>query len=401
MPDRKIKHQIYIEKLSFTAGILIIYLIGRNLPLYGIDTGMYQTPYMDAQLLLMQTISGDAYRTSVLALGLFPYMIGTMLIQIIMACLSKETKQRISPKSTNGITLLTVLAVSVVQAVITAGEQYFVKQPTGMITAAAVAVPEMVAGSFIILWLSERNKKYGIGGQTPLILVNILDGLVSTLTKHELRELLLPLAICVVVVFFMVVLENGEKRLPMQRVSIHNIYADKNYTAIKLNPIGSMPIMFASAFFMLPQLFISALNRIFPQQETLLWWKENLSLVKPLGIVVYIVILYALTVGLSWIFLSPKDLAEQMLKSGDSILDKHAGKETERYLTGNVLKIALFSATVMSVCAGVPMLLQLTGRMDNSLVMLPTSAMMLAGIWCNLYQEVIAVKNYDAYVPFL
>ena len=116
---------------------------------------------------------------------------------------------------------------------------------------------------------------------------------------------------------------------------------------------------------------------------------------------VYIVILYALTVGLSWIFLSPKDLAEQMLKSGDSILDKHAGKETERYLTGNVLKIALFSATVMSVCAGVPMLLQLTGRMDNSLVMLPTSAMMLAGIWCNLYQEVIAVKNYDAYVPFL
>lgn len=401
MLEKGIKHKIYIEKLLYTAVILIVYLVGRNLPLYGVDTGMYQKQNMDAQLLLIQTISGDKYQTSVLALGLFPYMIGTMVVQIVMACLSKETKQRISPKATNKVTLLAVFCIAVIQATISQEKIYYVKEAVGGLPVQIIVVPEMVAGAFIILWLSERNKKYGIGGQTALILVNILDGLVSTLMKHRLEELVVPLLISAVVVFFMVVLENGEKRLPMQRVSIHNIYADKNYTAIKLNPIGAMPVMFASAFFMLPQMFVSVLESFLRGNATLLWWKENLSLVRPVGILVYVIILYALTIGFSWIFLSPKDLTEQMLKSGDSILDKHAGKETGRYLTRNVLGISLFSATVMSLCTGGPMLFQLTGLVDNSLVMLPTSAMMLTGIWCNLYQEVQVVKSYDAYMPFL
>jgi preprotein translocase subunit SecY len=55
----------------------------------------------------------------------------------------------------------------------------------------------------------------------------------------------------------------------------------------------------------------------------------------------------------------------------------------------------------MSVCVGVPLVLQLSGGMDSTLVMLPSTFMMLTGIWCNLYQDGLAVKNLDAYRPFI
>ena len=45
-------------------------------------------------------------------------------------------------------------------------------------------------------------------------------------------------------------------RIPVQRVSIHNTYADKSYIALKLDPIGVMPVMFAVSFFMIPQLVV-------------------------------------------------------------------------------------------------------------------------------------------------
>ena len=216
-----------------------------------------------------------------------------------------------------------------------------------------------------------------------------------------MESLVIPLLISLIVIMLMVILENAEKRIPVQRISIHNIYADKNYLAIKLNPIGVMPVMFSTAFFMLPQLLVTGLEWLFPGQETIIWWQENLVLTKPLGVIVYIVILYALTIGFSRVFLNPTETTEQFLKSGDSLAGIHAGRDTKRYLSRNITRISLFSATALSLCLSVPMVMQLNGYMDNSLSALPTSIMMLTGIWSNLYREVLSIRDMDAYEPFI
>ena len=65
------------------------------------------------------------------------------------------------------------------------------------------------------------------------------------------------------------------------------------------------------------------------------------------------------------IIISPGEIAEQLLKSGDSIMNLHAGRDTRRYLTRQVLGIGFFSATVMSICLGIPMLLQLKGGIEQ------------------------------------
>ena len=227
-----------------------------------------------------------------------------------------------------------------------------------------------------------------------------MDGILTNLTRHELRELAAPLCVAVAALIIMNVMESGEKRIPVQRISIHNIYSDKNYLAIKLNPVGVMPVMFATAFLMLPRLLLTGLGYLFPESMGLIWWQENLEMDRPLGIAAYIFTLYLLTIVFALIFINPGEMAEQLLKSGDSLLDIHAGRETRKYLSREVRRLSFLSATVMSLCLCVPMLLQLRG-VERTLAMFPASVMMLTGIWYNLKEEFVAVKGYDAYRPFI
>lgn len=395
------KESILKYKLLFTALVLLLYLFGKNMPLYGIDLSAYVNRTLDTEALLIQAISGDVFRCSVFALGISPYMMSSILVQMVVACRSADAKARISPKKKNRVTLELTFIFALFQALFRVRELSYAVTGYELLFAQVVSAFEMVAGAMIILWLADQNKKYGVGGQTALIFVNILDGIAALLTECSPESLVIPLLVSFIVIIFMVVLENAEKRIPLQRISIHNIYADKNYLAIKLNPIGVMPVMFSTAFFMLPQLLVNGLAWLFPEQETIFWWQENLVLAKPLGVVIYIVILYGLTIGFSRVFLNPSEITEQFLKSGDSLVGIHAGRDTKKYLSRQITWISFFSATMISLCLGIPMALRLNGYMDDSLAALPTSIMMLTGIWSNLYRETLAIRDMDAYKRFI
>lgn len=395
------KNTIVKYKLLYTFLILGVYMVGRGMPLYMIDVSAYMQKVVDVEALLVQTISGDVFQCSLFALGLSPYMMSSIITQVISACRSSESRAKISQAKMNRTSLKLTIVIAVVQAVVKVQGLHFRVDGNMLILAKSVAAVEMAAGAMVIVWLTTRNKKYGIGGQSALILVNLLDTVRMTVQGHGIRELAVPLAVSFVVMTIMIIMESTEKRIPVQRISIHNIYADKNYLAIKLNPIGVMPAMFSMAFFMLPQLVITVLTWIFPENTSILWWQENMSLSKPVGIGVYIVVLYCLTLGFSRVFVNPKELTEQFLKSGDSLQGIHAGKDTKRYLSKTITQLGLLSATVMSVCLGVPMLLQLSGNMESTFTALPSTTMMLTGIWCNLYSEVKALRDLEAYKPFI
>lgn len=395
------REHILKYKFIYTFLILMIYLLGKNIPLYGLEqTGNYEIG-MDAETLMVQAISGDIYRHSLFALGIAPYMMASLIVQFLYACRSKEAKSRISPKKRNRNILAVTMLFAIVQAILQTGELEFGVTGTELLWAQGIAALEMVTGAMMILWLSERNRQYGIGGQTTLILVNIVEGILTTLGGQEAQQLAMPLVASGIVILIVLFMENTEKRIPVQRISIHNIYADKNYMSIKLNPIGVMPAMFSTAVFLLPQLLIRGLVILFPENEDILWWEENMTLSQPVGIAVYIAILYILTIVFSRVFLNPTEITEQFLKSGDSLVDIHAGRDTKRYLSGTINRMSFISATVMAVCLGGPMYLQLRWNMDGGLVMLPSSAMMLTGMLCNLYREYAALRDLEAYRPFI
>lgn len=401
MKEQRNRETILKYKLIYTVLILGVYLVGRGIPLYMIDTAEYMHKTMNAEAVLIQTISGDIYRCSLFALGISPYMISNLIVQVFVAFRSQEAKAKISQARMNRLSMKFMLVLAIIQAVVSVQGLHFKVVGIELLVAKGVAAIEMVAGAMIILYLSEQNKKYGIGGQSALIFVNIIDGLIRTLKGHDVKEFAIPVLISLIVMGIVMFMENTEHRIPVQRISIHNIYADKNYFAIKLNPIGVMPAMFSMAFFMVPQLVVAVLSWIFPESSKVLWWQENLTLTRPFGIGIYILVLYLLTIGFSRVFVNPKEITEQFLKSGDSIEDLHAGRDTKRYLSCVITGIGMLSATVMSVCLGIPMILQLTGNMESSFTSLPSSVMMMTGIWCNLYSEVKAIRDLEVYKPFI
>lgn len=401
MKEKRQKEHLLEYKLLYTVIILLVYLVGKSIPLYGVDLSFYLQKEVNAEALLLQTVTGDIMQCSIFALGISPIMLAAIFVQIGSAMRKSEHRAKSSPKRKQHITLIITLIMSIIQAVVQVENLQFRVTDQVLPIAKLIAAIEMVAGVMVIMWLITRNKAYGIGGQTALIFMNILEGIIATVKGHNLQELIVPVLVSIFVIVVMLIMENSEKRIPVQRISIHNIYADKNYMAIKLNPIGVMPAMFSTAFFMLPQLVITGIAWLLPENDSVLWWHENMSLVKPLGITTYVIILYVLTIGFSRVFLNPKEITEQYLKSGDSIVNLHAGKETRKYLSRTINRMSFLGATVMSICLVIPLVLQMTGGMTMTLSALPSSVMMLTGLWCNLYREGVAIRNLEAYEPFI
>ena len=231
-----------IQKLIFTFIIMGVYLVGRELPLYGVDLDAYKAFQDTSGDLIMETIGGDRYKTSLLALGISPFMFSMLFVQVIVAIKHADSKAHTSPKKITRATLILMFVWASIQAYLTVNSTiYIFDDGWSLIIAKIVSGCQMVTGAFVILWLATRNGKYGIGGQTVLIYVNILDSVVNTVKNSELWEMHVIGGIGFLALIFTIIFENSEYRIPMQRISIHNIYSDKNYIPIKLYPYFHIP----------------------------------------------------------------------------------------------------------------------------------------------------------------
>lgn len=399
--EKKAKEHILLYKILYSLLIMLLYMIGRNIPLYGVDVEAYRKVDINAQSIIMQAVSGDIKNCSIFILGLWPYMLASMLIVLVVAIITLDKSRRISPKKMNIWTVGLMFLIGVIQAYQHVQSYIYKVDGEALLQAKVIVFLELITGMLIVVYMGDRATKYGICGKTSVFMVNIVDGIMTMLVSQSTDKLWIPLGIGVVEIAVMIVLENAEKRIAVQRVSIHNIHADKNYIAYKLNPIGVTPLMFASAAFLLPQSISRFLHSIFPQNATLAWVAEQMNLTSVLGIWVYLAIIAILTISFSFVMLSPGQMAENLLKSGDSILGVYAGKPTKRYLRSCVLRFSIYSSIIIGICIGVPLFLQFGGYIDPTLAMLPCSVMMSTGIWISFAREAQVYRNMDRYQPFI
>lgn len=395
------KNHLFFSKFVYTIIIISIYAVMRKINLYGVDAVAMSEGRIDADVVLGQIVGGDLYRCSITAIGFAPYMIASILVMIIQAAQPSDVKNNVSAKKMNRYTIFLTVIIALIQAILRSNELLYVQSGVMGALARFVSVYEMVLGTLLIVWLSMRNKKYGIGGQMALILVNIFDGILKTIDGVDIKDLHIPLALGIVMMLIMIFMENAEKRIPLQRISIHNIYADKNYQAIKFNPIGVMPVLFASAVLMIPQFVIKTILINRPDDESFIWLSDNMVLGKPLGILVYIAIIYLLNLLFALIMINPKDMMENFQKSGDGIENMRPGKETRRYISKNIWFRTTISSTVLSICLGGSLLLQMNSGVGSSIAMMPSSIMMFSGIGCTMYREAEAIINTDSYRAFI
>ena len=401
MSKKRKKEHLLWDKLLYSFCIIMVYLIGQNIPLYGVERASGQENTINAQTVLLQSLTGDSKNTSIFILGLWPYMMSSMIVTVTVAFLSLDRSRKISPKKINHVTLFGAILITVIEVALRLEEFSYRTSGSALLLVKGIVCAQLITGMFIVIYLCDRMAKHGIGGRTTIFLVNMIGSVMTMFTGLPIKELVLPCVMGVLGIVLMLVLEMTEKRILVQRVSINNLHAEKNYIAYKLNPVGVMPLMFSSVVFLLPQFLCSVLEEIFPKQDAIRWFAENMTLTKPLGIAVYMGIVVALTISFSFLILTPEAAAEDLLKAGDSILNIYAGKQTKRYLKRCVLSFSLISAIVLAVCQGGTLFLQFKGYLSEQVVMLPCTMMMLTGMWIAIYREAVVYRDRDRYKPFV
>ncbi len=388
------------HKFLYTLCILLPYLIGKRMPLLGIDHSAFQLGPDAAQAVMVQVLGSDANMSSIFALGITPSMFAGIIVQMSTAFRSREKRARMSPKVMAWANIAVTLVLAIAMAIGRLSELKFSVEDPGLYIKTFVVI-QMVAGACVIQWLISRNKKYGLGGQSALIYINVADGLVATIMKADREDLVFALGLSLLAMIIMVFMENGEVRIPVKRISIHNVYGDKNYLSFKFNPIGVMPIMFTSAFFVIPQELFKDLTRVFPNGYTTRFIAESMVITKPIGAATYVFIYFLLSIFFSFVFVNPNEITENYLKSGDIIPGIHPDKPTKKYLTKVLMHLAVFSGLVMGTCIGLPLLLQLLGLISSDLMMMPSTTIMLTGIFMTIRSEMKSLNDYDSYQLFI
>ena len=97
------KEHVLLYKLLYSFMTMLVYMVGRNIPLYGIDIDAYSNVNVDAQSILLQAISGDMKNCSIFIIGLWPYMLASMLAILIVAIISLDHTRKLSPIVSNDL----------------------------------------------------------------------------------------------------------------------------------------------------------------------------------------------------------------------------------------------------------------------------------------------------------
>nr|WP_325186494.1 hypothetical protein [uncultured Oscillibacter sp.] len=369
--------------------------------LYDIDLSAWLGDLRDPQDLLLSMVSGDRHRCTVFALGVMPYITASLAVWIVLSVGGSGLRNRFSPQRTERFTLALALPLAAFSAVLRAWELPFRETFFDAGVLRIIAAAEMTAGAAVICLLAGVNRERGIGGHAPVLLVNIADNLLSTLHRFPWEQLRRLAALCVVMAAVVLVMENVIVRLPVQRVSIHSDYAEKSRIALKLAPIGVMPVMFAASFSALPRLLVRLLLFLGGENPALRRIYEALSLTRGPGAAVYVATVFLLNIAFSFAAVSPGEIADQLQRAGDSIVNVYAGVKTRRYLRGILLRLCLVSGSVLCLMMGCSLALALTGEIPAELALFPATAMILTGILYPLYREVRAYREFDSYSFFI
>ena len=176
----------------------------------------YNNAGLDLGAILTMAVSGAGQKCYVMSLGISPYITASLLISILFAMRSKEARARTSPKAMNywitGVCFVVALAQSIFYAL---SLKYVEKDLMSIL----VVIFELMAGASIAQYLLINNKKYGVGGFAPIIIVNMTESLIAILMKSSMDSLMIPLLISFVMVIIMIFMELHEKKIPLQRVS--------------------------------------------------------------------------------------------------------------------------------------------------------------------------------------
>lgn len=273
------------NKILLTLGLMVVYRLGAQITLPGIDATQLEGLQSSADgglLGMLDMFTGGAFsRASIMALGIMPYISASIVVQLMGIAIPYLQKLKNEGESGNKkitqITRWLTIVILIFQA------------PTFIYSLPSLGVPEsayligtgpmfwfssillLTTGTVFAMWLGERITEKGIGnGISLLITIGIIARMPLSFAQEIaakmksstggflmiLIEVVVWFLVLMACVFLVTAIRKISVRYARRTVagSVGNIEGSRDYIPLKLNSAGVMPIIFAQALMFVPQL---------------------------------------------------------------------------------------------------------------------------------------------------
>ncbi len=366
------------KKMLMTLLVLLVYRIGCFIPMPGIEVSAVSGLLEDNTFFqVLSTITGGSLANGTLfALGIVPFINAFIIMQLLTLVIPPlERLSKEGEEGRNKITQITryvAIALSIVQGigiVLAWGNKGHIMpifQMESPILTMMFIIVMLTAGSCFVMWLGERITEYGVGnGTSLLIFVGILSGAGTSmlnefgLIKNDptvIWRLFLYLLVVVLVFIFIIFVDLAQRNINVQyakQIKGNKMYGGQStHIPIRVNASGVMPIIFASAFLMFPQMIAS----FWPTSKFYIWWSKWLGV----GSWVYAIIMSLLILFFAFFYakiqFNPEDIAKSIQQNGGFIPGIRPGRPTSDYLNRINNRITLFGAIFLAIIALIPSL---------------------------------------------
>ncbi|MCE5309306.1 MAG: preprotein translocase subunit SecY [Acidobacteriales bacterium] len=366
------------KRVLFTLGLLAIYRLGGHIPTPGINANLLEEFFQRNQGTLFGYIdlfSGGMFRRlTIFALGIMPYITASIVLQVLSVAIpTLEKLQKEGELGRRKITQWTrylTVGLSLFQSFgiamsLQASEGNFVTNPgLGFIM---MTMLTLTTGTAFIMWLGEQISERGIGnGMSLIIFTGIVVGLPNAISEiyrnvfvtrqWNAFQLLMILLVMVAVVGFIVLVERGERRIPVQyakRVVGRRVMGGQaTHLPLKVNAGGVIPVIFASSMLAFPQTLMQV-----PALRENRWITGMLSAIRfgePLYACLFVAgIIFFCFFYVSIIF-NPNEAADNMRKYGGFIPGIRPGRNTAEYMNKILTKITVVGGLYLAVLSLIP-----------------------------------------------
>lgn len=419
------------SRVRFVFLAILVYRIGAHIPVPGINPDALARMFQQNEgtiLGLFNMFSGGALeRMSVLALGIMPYISASIIIQLMTVVsphleqLKKEGESG-RRKISQYTRYLTVVLAFVQGLGMTVGLASQGVAFAADINFYVVAVITFVTGAVFMMWLGEQVTERGIGnGISVLIFAGIVAGLPGAIIQSfesarqgdiNILALLAVGLLALGVIAFVVFIERGQRRITVnyaKRQQGRKVFAaQSSHLPLKVNMAGVIPAIFASSLLLFP----ASIAQWFGQGEG--WeWLQDVAMAmgpgQPLNVILFSAGIVFFCFFYTALVFNPKDVADNLKKSGAFIPGIRPGEQSARYIDDVLTRLTMFGAIYMTavcllpqflvVSANVPFYLGGTSLLIVVVVVMDTMSQVQSHLMTHQYESLLKKSNLKGYNP--
>ena len=429
------------QKLLYTFFVLIVVRLGSLITVPGIRADAikeYLSNALGDSFNLFSSFTGGSFdQMSIFALNVTPYITSSIIIQLLtIAIPALEEMQKDGEdgrKKITAITRILTIGLAILESAglaINFGRKGFMDSYNFWTVLSMIVI--LTGGSAFVMWLGERVTDRGVGnGISIILLINIVARIPNDLSNlyqnyvakptdvtSKIIAAVIILAIIVAMFVFIVFLQDGERRIPVQyakKIQGHKVSGGQSsHIPLKVNTAGVIPVIFASSMMSLP-VVIASFAGIQPKTgPDATFFQKFLTLCNQsdwckigsfaefkytLGLLIYIGLVIFFAYFYTSVTFNPLEISNNMKKQGGFIPGIRPGKPTTEYLTTVLNSIIFLGAIGMVIVCALPIFF--SGAFGADVSFSGTSLIIVVGVVIETIKQIeslVLVRHYKGFL---